>query len=206
MADEYPIVNSLELNLDKIVDWTDHKVKRVRWTNEEIDEKFASRTVSEILKDKNTHYMNPCLELTLCSLDLLKSFGYKNNVIVEFLRHHDKDHEEVHFALESEDGVNKHFLDYSRLNIVYTGRGEYVNPKKDVDSLHRISLDDSLFSRDETYLESFGKVNVPEIKMLIDNYNLDEHKERLKRENTDRNYEAYLAKLSDTPELKLHFV
>tara|TARA_Y100000310_G_scaffold302033_1_gene339003 strand:- start:813 stop:1268 length:456 start_codon:yes stop_codon:yes gene_type:complete len=150
--------------------------------------------------------MNSCLDLTLCSLDLLKSFGYKNKFIIEFLKHRDKDYEEVHFALESEDGINKRFLDYSRLNIVYSGKGEYANLRKDVDSLHKVSLEDSLFSRDEPYIKSFSKIEIPAIKILIDNYNLDEHKERLKRENTDRNYKLYLTKLRDMPELKLHFV
>jgi hypothetical protein len=146
------------------------------------------------------------LDLTLCSFELLKSLGYKNKFVVELLKHRDKEFNEVHFALESEDGTNKSFLDYSRLNIVYSGKGEYVNPRKDIDSLFKIKLDDSLFSRDDTYFDFFSRANLSELNKLLSDYSLVDHKRRLKRENTEENYEAYLAKLGDEPELKLSFL
>jgi len=57
-------MNSIEF-AKEIVNEVNKKVKRVYWTNEEIDKYFARRSAKEKIDDGKTGFMNPCLDLTL---------------------------------------------------------------------------------------------------------------------------------------------
>ena len=60
------------INIAKeIISEVNKKVKRVYWTNEEIDKYFGRRSVEEILSSGETCFMNPCLDLTLVSSHLI---------------------------------------------------------------------------------------------------------------------------------------
>ena len=189
------IPNKLEYNLKTIVLIIDENIKKVRWTNEEIDQKFASRTIKEIITERGTHYMNPCLDLTLCSMNLIKRMGYKTNFIVEGVKQKDKEFNGIHFALELEDRINKGFLDYSQLNIVHVGRGDYENKREDVDSLFKFRINGSLFSDNKFFLESFKESNISELNQLIQGDVLEKYKQRLKNENTNDNHNNYLSEI-----------
>lgn len=68
------------INLAKeIISEVNKKVKRVYWTNEEIDKYFGRRSVEEILSSGETCFMNPCLDLTLVSSYLISKRKYPIN-------------------------------------------------------------------------------------------------------------------------------
>ena len=59
-VEDIPIFEGeLEDRIRAIVDWVTENVERRKWTDEEIEAKFARRQAAEILEDVQTVYMNP---------------------------------------------------------------------------------------------------------------------------------------------------
>ncbi|MBT3262720.1 hypothetical protein HN992_02850 [Candidatus Woesearchaeota archaeon] len=203
---KFPLSKSLEFNLQRIVNYVDGHIKRVKWSDKEINDFFANRTVSEMFENGTTCYMNNCFDFSLTSLEMLKSCGYDTNLIIERVKQKYKNHEEMHFGLEAFDGDYLHFLDYSLMNNVYTGFGKHMNPRSDLVSLERYSIEGDKFDKDSNFFEIIENENNSDLDKFVENYNINIHKQRLIDSNTDKNYEKYLSRLGNHSELVLKYV
>ncbi len=203
---KFPLNKSLEFNLQRIVYYVDEHIKRVKWSDKEINNFFANRTVSEMFENGTTCYMNNCFDFSLTSLEMLKSYDYDVNLIIERVNQKYKNHEEMHFGLEAFDGNHLHFLDYSLMNKVYSGFGAHMNPRSDIVSLERYSIDGKKFDKNSTFFEILRNENNSDLDKFVEDYDINIHKQRLIDSNTDENYEKYLRRLGNHPELILNHI
>ena len=66
-----------------VIRWTDSAVKRVRWSDEELDKLFAKRSAIEVIASGKTSYITPCLDLSLVTSAALKSNNVDYNLVIE---------------------------------------------------------------------------------------------------------------------------
>ena len=110
--------------------WVDKKIKRIYWTNEEIDQWFGKRSIKEIIKNGTTCFMNPCFDLTLVSSYLLTQNNINNTLVIEeHLPTKEFNFNRLHFALDFIDKTGKYHINYKNENTVYINHGEYQGRK-----------------------------------------------------------------------------
>ena len=124
------------INIAKeIISEVNKKVKRVYWTNEEIDKYFGRRSVEEILSSGETCFMNPCLDLTLVSSYLISKKKIPHKLVIEeHLPSNGFDFNRLHFVIEFQNNdkqSKEYFLNYKRANEVYLLEGKY-NGRQDL--------------------------------------------------------------------------
>ncbi len=171
--------NNIE-TVKKIVKEVDSKIKRVYWTNKEIDGKFVKRSVNKILKDGNTFYRNPCGDVTLVTSYLMFQNKILHNwVIEEHLPTKDFDFNRLHFVLEFENNKKTNVLNYKELNKVYLYEGIY-NRREDLPSSQIIK-----FSSDKIDFEKSLQENLidMDITKKLNGYSLEKNLNRLKQDN-----------------------
>jgi len=74
--------NEIEI-VKSIVSEVDKKVKRVYWTNEEVDKWFGKRSAKEIINNGTTCFMNSCLDVTLVSASIIYSKNIPYTLVIE---------------------------------------------------------------------------------------------------------------------------
>ena len=115
--------NGIDLAKD-IISEINEKVKRIYWTNEEIDKYFAKRSAIDILYNGTTCFMNPCLDLTLVSAAKMFSREIPYSfVIEEHLPTQEFNFNRLHFVLEFQNANKTYVLNYKRGDEVHLFEG-----------------------------------------------------------------------------------
>lgn len=177
------------INLAKnIITEVNSKIKRVYWTNKQIEKYFAKRTVKEIINQGNTCYMNPCSDLTLVTSEILSKNKIQHNwIIEEHFPTKDFNFNRLHFALEFVYKEKIYFINYKRLNEVYVNFGKYKGREDLLSSLmikfphEGIDFNKSLH---KNILNS-------KLKSKLENFSLRKNIDRLKKDNSLENYNNY---------------
>lgn len=170
--------------------WIDKKIKRVFWTNDEIDSWFGRRSTKEIIQNGTTNFMNPCFDLTLVSSYLLTKNKIKNNfVIEEHLPTKEFNFNKLHFALDYIDGTEIYHLNYKKENLVYIGVGKYQG-RKDIPQAQLIRISGAGINPDKPLYKNL-KNN------LATGFSLEKNLQRLKQDNSQENYYQYKRKCGD---------
>jgi hypothetical protein len=81
-----------------------------------------------------------------------------------------------------------------------------MNSRSDVKSLETYSFDGDKFDKDSDFFKIIMSENNPVLDKFVDNFDINIHKQRLIDSNTDSNYEKYLRRLGNHPELVLKYV
>jgi hypothetical protein len=193
--------------VSEIVLEIDSKVSRVRWTNEQIGQKFGKRGALKIVEEGDTCFMGPCLDLSLVAYEMLQSRGINPVFVVQELAQDIYPFPKMHFALEFQHASRLYFLDFKSMNKVVLRPGKFVNLREGIRSLSlarirsRLSPAKSLFENILT-----GEVKEPEARELLTRYlncHLNVQVSRLKRDNIPKTYAEYLARLGEKRELYL---
>jgi hypothetical protein len=175
-----------------IVYEVDAKVKRVFWTNEQIDEFFAKRSATEILYSEFTGFMNPCLDLTLVSSSIMSSKKIPHVFVIE---EHSPTLEfpfnRLHFALEFKNGNQDYVMDYKGENEVHIYIGKY-NRRKDIPSAQIIKILGDKINPYKALFKSLGYNTIESMKDKFLGYSLEANLSRLKQNNSIENYKDYL--------------
>jgi hypothetical protein len=168
------------------------KVKRVYWTNEKIEKLFGKRSINEILKSKETCFMNPCLDLTLVSSYFLSQEGIPHEfVIEEHLPTENFNFNRLHFVIEFKNTHKNYVLNYKRGNEVYIFEGNY-NGREDLPLAQIIRIPGEKINPNKTISENLGYNTLEELtKDKFIGYSLEKNINRLKQDNFKENYEAY---------------
>lgn len=182
----------------EIISEVDEKVKRTYWTNEQIDRCFGKRSADEIIQNKTTCFMNPCLDLTLVSASILSSREIPYILVIEeHLPTKEFNFNRLHFAIEFYQGNEKYVLNYKRINEVYISKGEY-NGREDIPREQLIKISGENLSSKKTVYENLGYKSLEDlIKNKFKGYSLESNLNRLKRDNSKENYELYKQKFGD---------
>jgi len=179
--------NGIEL-AESIIQKTDNKVKRIYWTNEEIDKWFGKRSAKNILESGNTCFMNPCSDLTLVSSFIMDQSAIPHEwIIEEHLPTEDFNFNRLHFALEFKYHGKIHILDYKRLNEVYAYEGEY-NGRPDLSTATSIKIPSTQIDLKKSLYEIISNSKIKD--SLID-YSLEKNLNRLKQDNSLENYKSF---------------
>ena len=179
-------VATLNGALESIVTWADINIRRIAWTNEEILQKFGKRSASQILSEGHTCYMNPCLDLTLATIPLVKARGFEPILVVEELIHPVTHQPAVHFAIEA----GNLYLDYSGSNRVIIGEGKYQNARKSK-SLSLRRFDGKTILPSEDICQIMG-INSLYNDSGTERYSFHENIQRLIRDNTSQTWHNYI--------------
>jgi len=170
----------------------DKKVKRIYWTNEEIDKYFAKRSAISILDSETTCFMNPCLDLTLASAAIMHSKDIPHVfVIEEHLPTKEFPFNRLHFALEFKDERKNYVLNYKTGNRVYISEGNY-NGRKDIPMAQIMRIPGKKINPYKTIYKNLGYDTLEElIKNKFKGYSLENNLNRLKRDNSEEEYKSY---------------
>jgi hypothetical protein len=171
----------------------DAKVKRVFWTNEQIDEFFAKRSATEILYNGSTGFMNPCLDLTLVSSSIMSSKRIPHYfVIEEHLPVYEFPFNRLHFALEFKNGNQDYVMDYKGENEVHIYSGKYKG-RQDIPSAGIIRILGDKINPYKALFKSLGYETMGDlINDKFKGYSLKTNLIRLKQDNSIENYKDYL--------------
>jgi len=171
--------------------WVDKKIKRVQWTNEQIDNWFGKRSVKEIIQNGTTCFMNPCLDLTLVSSYVLTQNNIKNNLVIEeHLPTKEFNFNRLHFALDFLDETGKYFLNYEQENKAYVCVGEYSG-RKDIPQAKIIKISGALIKPDKSLYENLKESLEKLFNGFSTGYSLEKNLQRLKEDNKAENYFRY---------------
>lgn len=170
--------------------WTDKNIKRIYWTNEEIDKWFGKRSIKEIIKNGTTCFMNPCFDLTLVSVYLLNKNKIKNNLVVEeHLPTKEFNFNRLHFALDFIDENEIYHLNYKHNNFVYISTGEYLG-RKDLPQAQIIRFPGEKINSNKPIYQNLSQ-------NVTAGFSLEKNLQRLKQDNNRENYYQYKQQCGD---------
>lgn len=176
----------------KIVSEVDKNVKRVYWTNEELDKFFGKRSAKEILQNGTTCFMNACLDLTLASAYYLSSDNIPYEVVIEeYPPTPEFNFNRVHFYIIFQNSNEDCVINYKRENEVYVFEGKYNgidNSSKDM----IFKIPGNIINPYRNLSKNIEYANLKElIKDKFANYSLEKNLNKLKQDNSKENYESY---------------
>lgn len=184
------IINSIK----EIVSEVDKKVKRVYWTNEQIDKYFGKRPINKILSSGETCFMNPCSDLTLVSSYIMSLKKIPHNLIIEeHLPSNEFNFNRLHFVIEFQDTLlnGNYFLNFKQANEVYILKGKYSG-RKDLPLSKKIKLPGKNINPFKPIHEIFGYNTLESfLKEQFNGYSLESNILKLKKDNFLENYENY---------------
>lgn len=179
------------------------KVKRVYWTNEEINKYFGRRPVNQILLSGETGFMNPCLDLTLASSHLMNLKGIEHDLIIEEHSpskdfNFDKSKKVIknfdyrlHFGIDFLYDKEKWGIDYKRENEVYILKGGYTG-RGDIPRSSITRINGKNLSPNKPLYETLGYNSLQElIKDKFNGFSLEKNICRLNKDNDIQNFEEY---------------
>lgn len=173
-----------------IVYWIDKKIKRIYWTNEEIDKWFGKRSIKEIIQNGTTSFMNPCFDLTLVSSYLLTQNNVNNTVVIEeHLPTKEFNFSRLHFALDFTDGTGIYHLNYKNGNNVYICSGIYPG-RKDIPQAQTIRIPGAEINQNKFLYQNLNKNTTT-------GYSLEKNIQKLKQDNSRENYYQYKQKCGE---------
>jgi len=184
------IVTETIEEIASIAEFVSGKVRRVRWTNEEIDRKFARRCAEEILSEAETFYMNPCLDLTLTTIHSLNVKGFHTQLVMQAVRVKNIQRTMPHFAIQILE--NDAFLDFNIFNSIILGRGQYSNIRSGITIVSERTYNGSYVSAQKNLLDILGVKSFEEVSGMLGDYSFSEHVLNLKKSNSREKYERYL--------------
>ena len=188
--------NNFDLKISGMVGLIATAVSPEKWDNDKIDSAFAQRSAEQILADGHTFYMNPCLDYTLVMLELLKRNEVDAALVMEELRG-EYPFNRVHFALEFSDGKTPRFIDFSHGMHVRYGIGEYRHHNSDLEQISIRRSPGGDIKPELPLHQSLGCNLLEHIDGYFVDFSLDVVIERLKQDNTEKNYEAFEQKHGD---------
>lgn len=175
-----------------IVSWVDKSVERKIWTNDELEEKFGRRSAYDILEEGDTHYMGPCLDLTLPALEAVKQSVAMPSLVIEEHKAPWFPFNRLHFAIEFIYGGERYYLDFEKMTTVTFGRGSYENPNKKIELVKVMRVAGERISPMEPLHVSLGLASPEEFGDMFVGYRFREPLDRIMEDNTNRKYEAFL--------------
>lgn len=179
--------NGIEI-AKSIVFEVDEKIKRIYWTNKEIDKWFARRSAKEIINSGNTCFMNPCSDLTLVSSFIMSQKNIPHEwVIKEYLPTKDFNFNRLHFVLEFKCNNESYAIDYKTLNDVYIYEGGY-NGREDLPLAKTIRVPNKQINLNKSLHEIISNSN---LGSRLENYSLKSNLNRLKQDNSMENYNNF---------------
>ncbi|HOF43945.1 MAG TPA: hypothetical protein PKW70_00970 [Candidatus Pacearchaeota archaeon] len=190
------------INIAKeIISEVNKKVKRVYWTNEEIDKYFGRRSVEEILSSGETCFMNPCLDLTLVSSHLISKKKIPHKLVIEeHLPSNGFDFNRLHFVIEFQNNdkqSKEYFLNYKRANEVYLLEGKY-NGRQDLPLAQILKIQGLKLNPKKPLYVNLGYKTLEEFsKENFKGYSLEKNISRLKKDNSIENYQKYKQKFGE---------
>jgi hypothetical protein len=176
----------------EIISEVNNRVRRIYWTNDEIDKYFAKRSATEILRNGFTGFMNPCLDLTLVSASMMTSRDVPYFfVIEEHLPVPNFNFNRLHFALEFQSRDKNYFLNYKKDNEAHIGEGKYEGRKDlPLSQIKRISREK--INPDKPIYQNFGYETLNEfLENEFCDYSLESNLYRLKLDNSTENFNKH---------------
>lgn len=182
----------------KIIFEVNNKIKRVYWTNEEIDKWFGKRSAKEIINNGTTCFMNSCLDVTLVSASIIYSKNIPYTLVIEeHLPTKEFKFNRLHFVLEFEYDKNKYFLNYKRCNDVYIYEGVY-NGRRDIPFAQIMRIPGKKINPNKSLHENLNYNNLEDLlKKEFRDYSLKTNLMRLKQDNSKENYYLFKQKYGE---------
>ncbi len=172
----------------KIILSIDKGVRRIYWTNQEIDKWFAKRSAKEIINNGHTCFMNPCSDLTFVTSFILSLNNLPHEWIIEEILPTKKfNFNRLHFALEFNLHDKLYVIDYKRNNEVYVFKGNY-NRRENLPIKQIIRFPDDQIDLEKSLYENINNSN---LKSYLKDYSLKENINKLKRDNSPENYKRF---------------
>jgi hypothetical protein len=195
-------MDGINLAID-IVSEVNNKVRRVYWTNEEIDRLFGRRSAKEIIQNGTTCFMNPCFDLNSVSSYFMNVRGIPHEYIIEELSptkdfNFNKSYLELknfdyrlHFALGFQHGGEEYAIDYKRENEVHIFKGKY-NGRGDIPRAGIIRIPGKNINPYKPIYKNLGYDTLEDlIKDKFIGFSLEKNLNRLKQDNSKENYSSY---------------
>lgn len=173
-------------------------IKRIYWTNEEIDKWFGKRSAKEIIENGTSCFMNPCSDLALVSSYLLSKAEIPHRwVIEEYFPTEDFDFNRLHFVLEF--GKKVYGINYKRNNEAHIFKGKYEG-RNDLPIKQIIRIPDRQINLEKSLYEN---ISDSELRVLLKDFSLEGNINRLKKDNSIEKYKIFKKIFGEHFEIKL---
>jgi hypothetical protein len=172
----------------KIVSNVDNKVKRIYWTNEEIDKYFAKRNYEQIIDHGHTCFMNPCSDLTLVTSNLMEQENIPHKWIIQ-LEDPIKNFNfpRIHFMLDFRYNNKPYVLNFIRNNYVYLS--EEVWPlEKSPNVNNRVIVSSEKLDLQKSIYENLV---YSDLSHYFKEFSLEKVLYKLKRDNDPKNFQKF---------------
>ena len=107
-----------ETRLVAIAAWLKENFDLVAWPEGEWREKYMQRPMTRVILEREFPCVQPCLEITLAALHILRNSGTSANLIIEDLGINKE--RELHFAVEIPAAPGNWYMEFTRHSAVYT--------------------------------------------------------------------------------------
>jgi hypothetical protein len=187
---QQPLHSPVEAVVRAIVLELDLAVERRQWTDFEIREILGRRPPDKVLRDGNTCYMNPCVDLTLIALNRLAERGQNPILVVEEVKGGNYSFNRMHVAIELPNHGSPWYIDFASRNRVILGRGEYESHARQdgIEVVQLVRLKDGIGW--DTSFEA-----IVQGRFKPHGYKIDRQIEQLVQDNTPENFQRYMAEL-----------
>jgi len=172
--------------INSLLEWLNSNIEKKRWDNDKLEQKFGKRSAMEILKDGDTFYMNPCLDYTLVTYEILRRNSFRPSIAIDELIQKLYDFHNLHFALEFKHKNQPYYLDFTQLNKVLLGRGMFSNERDDVTVFQTLRI------RKELDPEKNIFENLSEYEEKLMDFRIERVLKQIKKDNTPKTYKSYL--------------
>jgi hypothetical protein len=163
-------------------------ITKSRWNPDKLSKLYANRSGAKILMDGDTFYMGTCPDLTLATGLLLEAKREKYQIVIEMFepnQHFPLVRPHLSLELPSRDL----YIDFTRLNEVKIGKGQYRGNGNKSKIIGRISSDN--FTAKLPLHKNLGFTNREEMDVVFPNLSIQKLIEKMNPAHTHENYKRY---------------
>jgi hypothetical protein len=150
------------------LEWVKDNILLVKEDAKKHGASFGERTPGEVLKSKQTNYINTCVDLTMATAVLLREKGLRPVIVAQERVHGVTKKPVVHFMLEVIINREVHTIDYKRGKVAVIYKG-HANPKKAGSQKHLAfhRFETKSLSRGTRPFDFFGFSNMSKIHTVF---------------------------------------
>ncbi len=151
------------------IDWIKDNIQLVRNDATHFGKTFGTRSPGEVLRSKQTNYLNTCLDLTMATIHLLKEKGFKPVLVAQEGIYNTTKKPVVHFMIEVEIDRELYSVDYKRGKIVDIYKGPVRKESAARKHIAFQRFDTTKLEKNMIPFEFFGVRDMSEIHKVLPN-------------------------------------
>ena len=185
--------------VEQAIRWMNANIERRIWSKQELEQKFFKRSPSEMLRDRDTFFAEPCLDLASVLAELLYRSKLEPVVLMSANRRFMQP-VKIHFSVEiGLEGI-PHLIDITRsANRIVP---KEILKRKRMEIIGKIIPNAN--SINSSYLGLFGFHSLQELDRKIKGFSMNAYRRRIFASNTKRQFDKLMERRIAKANRKFH--